>query len=114
MQEDEKTSKRDQVFDLEKYLGKDIRICFFGGIEVTGCLLGYDQLLNLVLENGRMVSFFNPENELPDLKDLISQPPTSMMCKGISICSIDLMPTPDKAEEFSYGDNAYYTVEKAN
>ncbi|KAI5192150.1 U6 snRNA-associated Sm-like protein LSm7 [Nematocida minor] len=109
MQEDGKASKRDQVFDLEKYVGKNVKISFFGGIQVAGKLLGYDQLLNLVLENARMVAFMNPEEE-ESLAGLFSEPPSSMMCKGVSICSIDLLSEPEKSEQFPYSDNAYYTI----
>lgn len=109
MQEENKTSKRDQVFDLEKYVGKAVRICFFGGIEVTGKLLGYDQLLNLVLQDGRMVTFPEQEEDL-NLKELCGESPSSMVCKGISICSIDLISSPDEVEEYTYSEGAYYRV----
>lgn len=108
MQEDNKTSKREQVFDLEKYVGKNVRISFFGGIQVSGKLLGYDQLLNIVLENGRVVSFVETEEEI--IKKISSDGPASMMCKGVSICSIDLLGSPEKSEQCSYAENAYYTV----
>ncbi|EHY65020.1 U6 snRNA-associated Sm-like protein LSm7 [Nematocida ausubeli] len=110
MQEEEKASKRDQVFDLEKYVGKKVRICFFGGIEVTGCLLGYDQLLNIVLGDGKMASFSEQEDKSLDLGELMQEAPSSMMCKGVSICSIDLMTAPESAEEYAYPENAYYTI----
>ncbi|KAJ1982366.1 U6 snRNP-associated protein Lsm7 [Dimargaris xerosporica] len=43
-------AKRDPILDLAKYSDKRIRVKFMGGREVTGILKGYDQLLNLVLD----------------------------------------------------------------
>ncbi|KAJ1650445.1 U6 snRNP-associated protein Lsm7 [Dispira simplex] len=41
---------RDPILDLAKYTDKKIRVKFMGGREVVGVLKGYDQLLNLVLD----------------------------------------------------------------
>jgi len=43
--------KREAILDLSKYLNERIRVKFTGGREVIGVLKGYDQLLNLVLDN---------------------------------------------------------------
>ncbi|KAH7882222.1 U6 snRNA-associated Sm-like protein LSm7 [Phlebopus sp. FC_14] len=43
-------SKREAILDLSKYANEKIRVKFTGGREVTGILKGYDQLLNLVLD----------------------------------------------------------------
>ncbi|KDQ16928.1 hypothetical protein BOTBODRAFT_106202 [Botryobasidium botryosum FD-172 SS1] len=43
--------KREAILDLGKYLNEKIRVKFTGGREVVGVLKGYDQLLNLVLDN---------------------------------------------------------------
>ncbi|KAF8125591.1 U6 snRNA-associated Sm-like protein LSm7 [Boletus edulis] len=43
-------SKREAILDLSKYVNERIRVKFTGGREVTGILKGYDQLLNLVLD----------------------------------------------------------------
>ncbi|KAJ2714814.1 U6 snRNP-associated protein Lsm7 [Coemansia spiralis] len=45
------TKKRDAIFDLQKYSDKSIRVKFMGGREVTGVLKGFDQLLNIVLDD---------------------------------------------------------------
>lgn len=108
MQEENKTNKREQVFDLEKYVGKEVRITFFGGIEVSGRLVGYDQLLNIVLEKGKVVEFISTEGGTAI--DPCTEPPSSMMCKGVSICSIDLLGAPEAAEQCEYEENAYYTI----
>ncbi|KAL7412272.1 hypothetical protein BDY24DRAFT_393835 [Mrakia frigida] len=42
--------KREQILDLSKYVDKKIRVKFTGGREVIGILKGFDQLLNLVLD----------------------------------------------------------------
>ncbi|KAG9310986.1 U6 snRNA-associated Sm-like protein LSm7 [Chiua virens] len=43
-------SKREAILDLSKYVNERIRVKFTGGREVNGILKGYDQLLNLVLD----------------------------------------------------------------
>lgn len=42
--------KREAILDLSKYANERIRVKFTGGREVTGVLKGFDQLLNLVLD----------------------------------------------------------------
>jgi len=42
--------KREAILDLSKYVDEPIRVKFTGGREVQGILKGYDQLLNLVLD----------------------------------------------------------------
>jgi len=42
--------KREAILDLSKYTNQQIRVKFTGGREVVGVLKGYDQLLNLVLD----------------------------------------------------------------
>lgn len=46
----EERKKREAILDLSKYINERIRVKFTGGREVTGILKGYDQLLNLVLD----------------------------------------------------------------
>ncbi|KAI5357859.1 Putative sm-like protein Lsm7/SmG [Septoria linicola] len=43
--------KKENILDLSKYLEKGITVKFSGGREVTGTLKGYDQLMNLVLDD---------------------------------------------------------------
>ncbi|KLO17742.1 U6 snRNA-associated Sm-like protein LSm7 [Schizopora paradoxa] len=43
--------KREAILDLSKYMNEYIRVKFTGGREVKGKLKGYDQLLNLVLDD---------------------------------------------------------------
>jgi len=43
--------KKENILDLTKYMDKEIMVKFNGGREVTGTLKGYDQLMNLVLDD---------------------------------------------------------------
>ncbi|KAG8862566.1 Sm-like protein lsm7 [Tulasnella sp. 330] len=43
--------KREAILDLSKYVNQRVRVKFTGGREVTGVLKGYDQLLNLVMDD---------------------------------------------------------------
>lgn len=52
--------KKESILDLSKYLEKTIGIKFQGGREATGILKGYDNLLNVVLDNTREI--LNPED----------------------------------------------------
>ena len=45
--------KKESILDLSKYLDKTVGIKFQGGREATGILKGYDNLLNVVLDNTR-------------------------------------------------------------
>eukprot|EP00619_Florenciella_sp_RCC1007_P009898 CAMPEP_0205925520 /NCGR_PEP_ID=MMETSP1325-20131115/18379_1 /ASSEMBLY_ACC=CAM_ASM_000708 /TAXON_ID=236786 /ORGANISM="Florenciella sp., Strain RCC1007" /LENGTH=100 /DNA_ID=CAMNT_0053294063 /DNA_START=128 /DNA_END=430 /DNA_ORIENTATION=+ len=44
------TSKKESILDLNKYVDQGVRVKFQGGREVQGILKGYDQLVNLVLD----------------------------------------------------------------
>ncbi|KAK4632279.1 U6 snRNA-associated Sm-like protein LSm7 [Fulvia fulva] len=48
--------KKENILDLAKYMDKEISVKFNGGREVTGTLKGYDQLMNLVLDNVKEVT----------------------------------------------------------
>ncbi|OJI96935.1 hypothetical protein ASPVEDRAFT_36320 [Aspergillus versicolor CBS 583.65] len=43
--------KKENILDLNKYMDKEVRVKFNGGREVSGTLKGYDQLMNLVLDD---------------------------------------------------------------
>ncbi|KAG7891415.1 hypothetical protein KL936_001358 [Ogataea polymorpha] len=43
--------KRDAILDLQKYQNQRLVITFLGGRKVNGVLKGFDQLMNLVLDN---------------------------------------------------------------
>ncbi|KAK1943496.1 Sm-like protein LSM7 [Phytophthora citrophthora] len=44
-------NRKDPILDLAKYIDQEVRVKFHGGREVTGTLKGYDQLVNLVLDD---------------------------------------------------------------
>ncbi|CAD6581580.1 MAG: Sm-like protein lsm7 [Cyphobasidiales sp. Tagirdzhanova-0007] len=56
--------KREAILDLSKYANKRIRVKFSGGREVEGILKGWDQLLNLVLDDTQEL-MRDPETLLP-------------------------------------------------
>lgn len=43
--------KKEAILNLAKYVDKEIRVKFMGGREVVGTLKGYDQLMNLVMDD---------------------------------------------------------------
>lgn len=43
--------KRENIVDLSRYMDKPISITFTGGRQVNGTLKGFDQLMNLVLDD---------------------------------------------------------------
>ncbi|KAL3078828.1 hypothetical protein niasHS_014610 [Heterodera schachtii] len=43
--------KKESIVDLSRFIDKKVRVKFQGGREAAGILKGYDQLLNLVLDN---------------------------------------------------------------
>ncbi|KAI0651262.1 U6 snRNA-associated Sm-like protein LSm7 [Trametes meyenii] len=55
--------KREAILDLAKYVNERIRVKFTGGREVTGVLKGYDQLLNLVLDEVQENVQIGPEGQ---------------------------------------------------
>ena len=50
--------KKESILDLSKYLDKTVGIKFQGGREATGILKGYDNLLNVVLDNTRYLHIY--------------------------------------------------------
>lgn len=43
--------KRESILNLAQFVDKSIRVKFMGGREATGILKGYDQLMNLVMDD---------------------------------------------------------------
>ncbi|KAI3625686.1 hypothetical protein CBS9595_001047 [Malassezia furfur] len=43
--------KREAILNLSKYVDQQIRVKFSGGRQVEGILKGYDQLMNLVMDD---------------------------------------------------------------
>ena len=47
--------KKENILDLSKYRDKAIKVKFNGGREMEGILKGWDQLMNLVLDEGKEI-----------------------------------------------------------
>ncbi|KAK2465128.1 hypothetical protein APHAL10511_002820 [Amanita phalloides] len=67
--------KRESILDLAKYVNEKIRVKFTGGREVTGVLKGYDQLLNLVLDDVEEL-LLDPEPHTRNLGLVVLRGPT--------------------------------------
>jgi len=50
-QQHQEKPKKENILDLTKYMDKQVTVKFNGGREVIGTLKGYDQLMNLVLDD---------------------------------------------------------------
>ncbi|KAL4806556.1 LSM domain-containing protein [Aspergillus unguis] len=55
--------KKENILDLNKYMDKEVRVKFNGGREVSGTLKGYDQLMNLVLDDVKETMHDDEGNE---------------------------------------------------
>ncbi|CAK4083588.1 unnamed protein product [Aphanomyces euteiches] len=71
-------TKRDPILDLAKYIDQAVRVKFAGGREVCGNLKGYDQLVNLVLDDA--VEYFETPGKTRELGLLV--------CRGTSVMLI--------------------------
>lgn len=60
--------KREAILDLAKYKDTKVRVKLMGGRLVTGTLKGYDQLMNLVLDE-TLEYMRDPEDSSVILKD---------------------------------------------
>ncbi|GMK54654.1 hypothetical protein CspeluHIS016_0112400 [Cutaneotrichosporon spelunceum] len=59
----EERKKREAILNLALYVDKSIRVTLQGGRAVTGTLKGYDQLMNLVMDD--VVEHYE-NNEMPE------------------------------------------------
>ncbi|KAI9783366.1 MAG: Sm-like protein lsm7 [Geoglossum umbratile] len=55
--------KKENILDLTRYMDKEIGVKFNGGREVIGTLKGFDQLMNLVLDDVRELTRDDEGNE---------------------------------------------------
>jgi len=88
--------KREAILDLSKYVNERIRVKFTGGREVTGILKGYDQLLNLVLD---------------EVEEQVQEPEVHIRSLGLTVLrgpTITLLSPVDGLEEIS---NPFLTQE---
>jgi len=68
--------KREAILDLSRYMNEKIRVKFTGGREVTGVLKGFDQLLNLVLDDVQELFQTEPEQTTRALGLVVLRGPT--------------------------------------
>ncbi|OJJ45650.1 hypothetical protein ASPZODRAFT_167404 [Penicilliopsis zonata CBS 506.65] len=61
--EKQEKPKKENILDLSKYMDKLVHVKFNGGREVTGTLKGFDQLMNLVLDEVKEVMRDDDGNE---------------------------------------------------
>ena len=88
-------SKKESILDLSKYLEAGIRVKFQGGREVVGVLKGFDQLINLVLDE-TVENLRDPNDPFKITESTRSL--GLVVCRGTQVALIS--PT-DGAEEIS-------------
>ncbi|TDH74145.1 uncharacterized protein CCR75_002969 [Bremia lactucae] len=76
------SSRKDPILDLSKYIDQEVRVKFHGGREVTGALKGYDQLVNLVLDD--CVEYLRDPNDEYRITDT-SRKVGLVVCRGTSV-----------------------------
>jgi U6 snRNA-associated Sm-like protein LSm7 len=68
----EERPKKEAILDLAKYQDHNVRVKFTGGREIIGVLKGYDQLMNLVVDEVKE-TLRDPDDEnvlLDETRDL--------------------------------------------
>jgi len=55
--------KKENILDLNRFMDKQMRVKFNGGREVTGTLKGFDQLMNVVLDDVKEIMRDDEGNE---------------------------------------------------
>ncbi|KAI3426305.1 hypothetical protein D9Q98_008678 [Chlorella vulgaris] len=73
---------KESALDLAKFVDKSIRVKLAGGREVVGVLKGYDQLLNLVLDEA--VEYLRDPEDPMRVTDQ-TRPMGLIVCRGTSV-----------------------------
>ena len=90
------------ILDLTKYLDRRVRVKFQGGREVEGALKGYDQLVNLVLDD-TSESMRDPDD--PFKASGATRKLGLVICRGVQVCLITPVDgTEEIANPFVAGD----------
>ena len=90
------------ILDLTKYLDRRVRVKFQGGREVEGALKGYDQLVNLVLDD-TFESTRDPND--PFKASGATRKLGLVICRGVQVCLITPVDgTEEIANPFVAGD----------
>lgn len=78
-------SKKESALDLAKFVDKGIRVKLAGGREVAGVLKGYDQLLNLVLDDA--VEYLRDPNDSMRITD-DTRTLGVVVCRGTAVTMV--------------------------
>jgi len=76
---------KESIIDLSKYLDQPVTVKFAGGREVVGVLKGFDQLVNLVLDDCReyIQDVADPERTTDETRYL-----GLLVCRGTAVTTI--------------------------
>ena len=86
---------KETVLDLGRFIDKGVRVKLSGGREVTGTLKGYDQLLNLVLDE--CVEYMRDREDPLRITDETRELGL-LVCRGTSVMVISAL---DSMEEIA-------------
>ncbi|OUS47014.1 hypothetical protein BE221DRAFT_145431 [Ostreococcus tauri] len=86
---------KDTVLDLARCIDRGVRVKLSGGREVTGTLKGYDQLLNLVLDDA-IEHVRDPEDAMRITA--VTRRLGLMVCRGTSVMVVSAL---DGCDEIS-------------
>lgn len=81
---------KDSILDLAKHVEKEVKVKFLGGREVVGILKGYDQLVNMVLDNAT--------EHFPNDTSRKSRKLGLTVCRGTSVMLVSPMEGMEKIE----------------
>mmetsp|Transcript_20603 Transcript_20603/g.53573 ORF Transcript_20603/g.53573 Transcript_20603/m.53573 type:complete len:102 (+) Transcript_20603:115-420(+) len=85
---DAKRPAKQSIVNLDRFMEKEIRVKFNGGREVVGTLKGWDQLLNLVLDN--TTEYLRDPDDVYKVSDATRQLGL-VVCRGTQV--VVVMPT---------------------
>ncbi|KAG4105799.1 U6 snRNA-associated Sm-like protein LSm7-like protein [Neocallimastix lanati (nom. inval.)] len=91
-QNQDRPKTKENILDLSRYIDKRVRVKFNGKREVTGILKGFDQLLNIVLDNTKEFLRDEELNITDETRDL-----GLVVLRGTAIMTV----SPDELVEIS-------------
>lgn len=84
---DRRSRRLTACLDLNKYLGTNIHVKFFGGREISGTLTGFDPLLNLVVDNALEYLYLRDVDDKRRITDK-TRSLGQVVCRGTTIVVI--------------------------
>ncbi|BDA42387.1 U6 snRNA-associated Sm-like protein LSm7 [Coccomyxa sp. Obi] len=78
-------SRKENALDLAKFIDKGVRVKLSGGREVEGTLKGYDQLLNLVLDE--TVEYLRDKDDTLRITNE-ARPLGLVVCRGTAVMMV--------------------------